>query len=71
MSSAVFETLNRLTAERCSETGSPMHSINHAFQSEYFRKCLSYEAQVFFSKFSKFYVDSKNTIKYPQKIFGF
>ena len=48
-----------------------MHSSIHVFQSEKFWKYLSYEAHAFLKKHSKFYVDSKNAVKYPQNIFEF
>ena len=43
--------VNTLTAEICSETRPAMHSNFHDFCSEYFRKYLSYEPQLFFENF--------------------
>ena len=54
---------NTFTAKGFSETRPLMHLSKHVFRSQELQKYLSYEAQVFFSKCSKFNVDSKNVIK--------
>ena len=48
MTSTVFETVKISNAEGFHETGPAMHSSNHVFWSEQFRKYLSYHAHVFF-----------------------
>ena len=61
---------NKFTAERFSEPRPLIHSSKHLFRSQQLRKYLSYEADFFFSKCSKFNLDSKNAIKMRQKFFG-
>ena len=58
-----FETCNMLTLHKCSDTGFSWLLSNSDFSSQYFEKEITSEAQLFFLKDSKFYVDSVNSEK--------
>ena len=54
---------NIFTAKDFSNTRPLMHLNKHVFRSQQLQKYLSYEADFFFSKRSKFDLDSKNATK--------
>ena len=58
----ICSVLNTFTAKGFSETRPFMYLGKHVFRSQELQKYLSNEAH-FFSKYSKFNVDSKNAIK--------
>ena len=60
-----------LTVKGCSQTGPLRCLSNQVFRSLYFRKYISYEAHLFFSKCSKFGVELRNAIKKWEKAFSF
>ena len=55
--------------EGFSETRPFIHLSKHVFHSQLFQKYLSYEAFFFFSKCSKFNVQSKTAIEIEKKFF--
>ena len=66
-----FGSLNTLTSKECSETGAFGHSCNCIVRSQKLRRYRRYEANFFFLKCLKFYVDSKTAIVNWEDVFGF
>ena len=54
---------NKLTALRCTETWLVRHLHKHVFHRLQFPKNISYEAQIYFLKRSKWSVDFRNAVK--------
>ena len=66
-----FRLLNMFTVARCSETRLFRQLNSHIAHSLSFRKYISFEGPLFFSKCSKFDVDFRYTAEKLEKIFRF